>query len=161
MIHEYQRMSCHTLGGQNSARKWILSSSGFQHSQMALFFFHFFNLIADITCFKKVIVPSGEVGLWVLALGSQELTVLRYVSPTYVLYSVLKLKQWTFHCLEQNNRHYSVPKYVSKCSPTYQSFRPNTCINTSFIIRYDGNQLPYKIKGSFCKFWQTFFIYFF
>ena len=39
------------LGGQNSARSWILSSSGFQHSQRALFFilFSFFiYLIADI-----------------------------------------------------------------------------------------------------------------
>ena len=52
------------LGGQNSERSWILSfklgSSGFQHSQMALFF-QCFYLIADI--FQVRHVPKNVIAI--------------------------------------------------------------------------------------------------
>ena len=83
-VHGYQRIFYDTLGGQNSARSWILSfkpgSSGLQHSQMALFFHvFFFYLIADI--FRFVRFQKTSYPLWecwkplefrVLALESQE-----------------------------------------------------------------------------------------
>ena len=68
----------------------IPSSNGFQHSQRVLFFpptffFFFWNLSPIFSLVwqvkkKSVIVPSGEVGVWVLAVGKLETTVLQCVS---------------------------------------------------------------------------------
>ena len=45
----------HCMGRQNSTRSWILSSSGFQHSQVALFFFppKFTNIFNGLTGSEK------------------------------------------------------------------------------------------------------------
>ena len=74
----YQWILCHTLGGQNLARSWILgfnlSASGFQYSQMALFF----QILFDCWYFRSKKHHSAlwehwkPFELWVLALERQE-----------------------------------------------------------------------------------------
>ena len=84
-IHGYHWISCHTLGGQNSTRSWILSFRGFQDSQIAVCLFVYFHLIvifsSALTCSKKSERPLGSRSLGLIQ-GSQKQTILCCVSST-------------------------------------------------------------------------------
>ena len=93
-LHGYQRILYHMTGGQNSARSWILSSSGFQRLQMALFF-SFFYLIANM--FNPQKCHSALWECWKpQELWKSRTTILQYVSSLYMYVPYYSMAGLTF-----------------------------------------------------------------